>query len=106
MSRHHHRRSSVVEAHNIYVKYHQHDKAGSSEELAELDEEEESLADLPSCQERFKQFRRVEKTGVIYATSRALSHGFHVSFILGCVTQPIPDTKFSLTNVKIVPCQG
>jgi hypothetical protein len=91
------RRSSVIEAHAIYDKYHRHRKpvkvmieeAGDDGDEDHHDGEHHDgkvkpvlVADgenMPASAiaELFPQFHRVEKTGVIYATTRALRHGFH-----------------------------
>lgn len=62
------RRSSVKEAHAVYEKYHHFEDLAPSEHGAP--------PPLERTQQPFKQFHCVEKTGVIYATSRASSHGF------------------------------
>jgi len=75
-------RSSIIEAHNIYVKYHKDlVDAGPGLELPEA--EKPMYADvltgddpLQRKPESFPMFHRVEKTGVIYATKRASSRGF------------------------------
>lgn len=67
------RRTSLVEAHTIFDKYHQHELNEEKEEgAAEASKQDKSTLKA----ELFAQFHRVEKTGVIYATSRAASHGF------------------------------
>ena len=90
------RRSSVIEAHAIYEKYHRHQPAGKTVQVVEEDEDGDEGddhgdggkvepvfvaddEDRPATAnvELFSQFHRVEKTGVIYATTRALRHGFH-----------------------------
>lgn len=89
------RRSSVVEAHAIYEKYHRHrhtvkvieerdhgsdegddhgDDHGKVKPVLVADDEDRPAT---ATEDLFSQFHRVEKTGVIYATSRALRHGFH-----------------------------
>jgi len=66
------RRSSVIEAHNVYAKYHIHRE--EEEETPRDDSQATPATTSPasgSGSEKFAQFHRVEKTGVIYATSRA-----------------------------------
>lgn len=70
---HHRRRSSVAEAHTVYVKYHRHHTLDGDEEEATIEEDHAYPRSKPP---EFAQFHRVEKTGVIYATSRAKAHGF------------------------------
>jgi hypothetical protein len=79
------RRSSVAEAHAIYDKYHRHRKTvkvveedhdGEVKPVLVADDKD-TQANVAIGADLFPQFHRVEKTGVIYATSRALSHGFH-----------------------------
>lgn len=78
------RRSSLVEAHNIYLKYHR-DLSAFDDDVDKYQEEQTtakatataSLPHLTHPRQAFRQFYCVEKTGVIYATSRASSHGFH-----------------------------
>jgi len=84
------RRSSVIEAHNIYEKYHQDLMEGDVIEEGEDQDkgkQEENGGDVPpqegtrlrvkpEVMQRFRMFHRVEKTGVIYATKRAISRGF------------------------------
>jgi len=74
MSRARCRRSSVIEAHAVFQKYHRH----HSKELTidEKDEDEYNKIQQASSSTPFPMFHRVEKTGVIYATSRAKSNGF------------------------------
>lgn len=68
MTGQHSHRTSVLEAHDIYSKYHRHfEEHDSSEDLGGRDHKP-----APS----FPMFHRVMKTGVIYATSRASKHGF------------------------------
>jgi len=62
------RRNSIVEAHAMYALYHKEE--GKKEEK----EEEDLTKEVDSVD--FPMFRQVSKTGVIYATSRARSHGF------------------------------
>ena len=87
------RRSSVIEAHAIYDKYHRHqpktvkaieedDASDDGDDHGDGDNVEPVLVaddeDRPAATvELFSQFHKVEKTGVIYATSRALRKGFH-----------------------------
>ena len=101
------RRSSLLEAHNIYLKYHRDlddvedndddnnndDKAApaadgstppspdpptaSTSTKKQSTDDDEKMLLAPQHRDAFRQFHRVEKTGVIYATSRAASHGFH-----------------------------
>jgi DNA-binding transcriptional MocR family regulator len=81
----HQRRSSVFEAHNVYLKYHR--DLSTVEDGAAQPAVENSVAaagapPLPPAppqarRDAFRQFHRVEKTGVIYATSRASAHGFN-----------------------------
>jgi DNA-binding transcriptional MocR family regulator len=87
-----HRRSSVAEAHAIYLKYHRDLSRLDTEDDDEDDHSgsinkkglERELLEPPSLTKTahqqgssFMQFHRVEKTGVIYATSRASSYGFN-----------------------------
>ena len=79
----HHRRSSVIEAHNVYLKYHRDlSTVEDGAAQARVDFPLSAVGDLPSPppaaarRDAFRQFHRVEKTGVIYATSRASAHGF------------------------------
>jgi hypothetical protein len=57
-----------TEAHSMYKKYHFHhtDSGKVHDERGETVEDEAS----------FPQFHKVPKTGVIYATSRAVEHGY------------------------------
>lgn len=89
------RRSSLVEAHDIYKKYHRHFEDGDDLEapgdevgLAVDNAKHEpptgprDAAGLkPGRQPKpyFEMFHRVMRTGVIYATSRAQSHGFSLT---------------------------
>lgn len=72
------RRSSVVEAHNVFQMYHKHSSFLGIEDDEEesvggdVQKEDTSLEHKPT----FPQFHKVMKTGVIYATTRAASHGF------------------------------
>ena len=72
-------RSSVTEAHQIYLQYH---REAERDEAAQLGEKEVSDGALHSEDREhkpvacFPMFHRVQKTGVIYATSRAAHRGF------------------------------
>jgi len=71
------RRSSVVEAHEAYMKYHKHHVASDDDEQEEVEGSAEYLSSVKTEEgDPWPQFHRVEKTGVIYATSRAKRHGF------------------------------
>ena len=64
------RRSSIIEAHDVFTKYHRHTSIDD-------DEDDDLLVTEPKVDSPpFPMFHRVEKTGVIYATTRAKSHGF------------------------------
>ena len=95
MRRNHHlRRSSVLEAHQIYLQYHREatpasDAAATSNILHEDDDRDNEDTTkhptvlLNTTEDRehkpvpqFPMFHRVQKTGVIYATSRASCRGF------------------------------
>lgn len=67
------RRSSVIEAHDVFEKYHKH-LSSPSEEKEPVLLDEVQRARKPN--ESFPMFHRVMKTGVIYATTRAKSNGF------------------------------
>jgi aspartate/methionine/tyrosine aminotransferase len=79
---HQHRRSSVIEAHNVYLKYHRvlstvEDSSAQATLAAPVAAAGAAPSPPPPARrDGFRQFHRVEKTGVIYATSRASSHGF------------------------------
>lgn len=76
------RGSSVWEAHAIYLKYHCHadsyldDNADDSKKEAIIPEHEAVSMATATAAPTFSMFHKVQKTGVIYATSRATSHGF------------------------------
>jgi hypothetical protein len=94
------RRSSVVEAHEIYLKYHRHHQEDEKKVEGKKDDAPKDLGGrdhkvrtitlkqwfsfslqtiltLPlQPVPTFPMFHRVMKTGVIYATSRAQSKGF------------------------------
>lgn len=75
------RRSSVVEAHDIYTKYHRHREGdhlsfGIEDNEAAVASEDLGGRDHKPAGPNFKMFHKVMKTGVIYATSRARSKGF------------------------------
>jgi aspartate/methionine/tyrosine aminotransferase len=74
--RRHCRNSSVVEAHHIYLKYHQHDNDDDSDGYKDAAPSSAAAYAGTSTTHLFPQFHTVEKTGVIYATSRANSRGF------------------------------
>jgi len=83
-------RASIVEAHNVYVKYH-HDLPATERQQGGVGHRpslyEDVLTDgseggapssdplVPKSAD-FAMIQRVEKTGVIYATKRAKSNGF------------------------------
>lgn len=60
-------------AHNVFLQFHQH-RAKSLRKLEEEGEIDEEQA--PSPTEPFQMFHHVNKTGVIFATSRAVRYGF------------------------------
>lgn len=66
-------RSSVLEAHQIYLQYHR-EAQGPDGQNGHDDPGEGGRGHKPVAQ--FPMFHRVQKTGVIYATSRAASRGF------------------------------
>jgi hypothetical protein len=75
------RRASVVEAHEIYAKYHRHHEGedlifGVDDDEAGIASEDLGGRDHKPAGRNFKMFHKVMKTGVIYATSRARSKGF------------------------------
>lgn len=93
MGPHHNRHSSIEEVHAIYEKYHKHQldddtdsvlaaaavaATGASSHGSEISSVDEACPPPPEppSPPDFAQFHRVQKTGVIYATSRAASHGF------------------------------
>lgn len=74
------RRSSVAEAHEIYLKYHRHEGGGDKDDDKAEDDNTVPTKDLGGRDHkpvlRYPMFHRVMKTGVIYATSRAQKRGF------------------------------
>lgn len=73
-------RSSIIEAHQIFMQYHRDSHHEND------DDEKETKAPTPitvvskpsgATSTLFPMFHRVQKTGVIYATSRATSRGFN-----------------------------
>lgn len=69
-------RLSIIEAHDMFDKYHRHKELDVKEEEDELTTEKVQQGPTPSPS--FPMFHRVMKTGVIYATTRARSNGFSV----------------------------
>ncbi len=67
-------------AHEVFLQFHRH-RAQSLKniDLKNIDEEDggEKKYDSPPPTEPFEMFHHVMKTGVIYATFRALKFGFH-----------------------------
>jgi len=63
--------NAVREAYAAYVKYHQFDKSHKVEHAGE------ELLGQTHQEDPFPMFRTVEKTGVIYATTRAAVRGYH-----------------------------
>lgn len=73
------RRSSVIEAHNVFNLYHKHNSIefdGTEEEGVTGGESKEAAAPTAEQKPLFPQFHKVMKTGVIYATTRAKKQGF------------------------------
>jgi len=92
------RRSSIIEAHDVFTKYHRHHPSGltldehgddDEEDSAPLAPESKTVAGLSLTESviegvqrgrkpspSFPMFHNVMKTGVIYATTRAKSNGF------------------------------
>jgi hypothetical protein len=73
------RRESVVEAHQVYTRYHRHESHTYSKNEKSSPVDSASRRDVgttASPTAEFPMFHTVMKTGVIYATSRAVSHGF------------------------------
>jgi hypothetical protein len=85
------RKTSVAEAHQVYWLYHRqtssnvtNNNAGESttaasvEQTASIPQYDDlfQAASKPSSLDRFPMFHPVQKTGVIYATSRAAARGF------------------------------
>jgi hypothetical protein len=75
------RRYSVVEAHDIYEKYHLHHDGddlifGLADDEAGVASKDLGHRVHKAAGPNFKMFHKVMKTGVIYATSRAQSKGF------------------------------
>jgi hypothetical protein len=66
------RYSSVVEAHQIFERYHREHEEDITVDNAATNHGGRGHKPVPS----FPMFHRVQKTGVIYATSRASSKGF------------------------------
>lgn len=64
------RRSSIVEAHDMYRLYHQDTQDDLEDGTGDKTEHKEET------EVKFPMFTKVQKTGVIYATSRAVSKGF------------------------------
>ncbi len=65
-------------AHDLFAQFHRH-RATSIRAVGTIMDEDDSNEDqkpMPTIEASFDMFRNVMKTGVLYATSRALLHGF------------------------------
>jgi hypothetical protein len=65
-------------AHDLFAQFHRH-RATSVRAVGTIMDEDDSNEDqkpTPTIEASFDMFRNVMKTGVLYATSRALLHGF------------------------------